>query len=399
MLKKFGGLLLVVCFLLIGIAAYAEVPATTNLTASSSGTKLQSNIGGLAFGFIKVGSAEVATLAWRPNFKFGPWGLGADVNLALGSNKPAQYESLVLRYVEYDDGKKGLRYGILDNITYGKGLIMKGYSTRKASTVMDVNEQLALKGYVDMETYRLGAMGTRSNIYAARVEELVNPMLVVGEYYIVDTTGRRIVQPDGTTRQFAPVSAIGVDATVPMALNFEGYAEAGQLMNYGNGYAAGLSWAYDLMVANASFLAEYRVLDKGFVPGYFNADYENNPVDLSSAEASGQAKNGYLAQIKVNALGLAGVSLVYESYVNSNATLSGDLFAKLSDQLIVSGYYRQPNFVDYRSVSLENGAVLGADVTYKLNPFTSLITHYKRAYNPATGQVESSQYAELGLNF
>src|SRR3989339_295118 len=194
MLKKFGGLLLVVCFLLIGIAAYAEVPATTNLTASSSGTKLQSNIGGLAFGFIKVGSAEVATLAWRPNFKFGPWGLGADVNLALGSNKPAQYESLVLRYVEYDDGKKGLRYGILDNITYGKGLIMKGYSTRKASTVMDVNEQLALKGYVDMETYRLGAMGTRSNIYAARVEELVNPMLVVGEYYIVDTTGRRIVQ-------------------------------------------------------------------------------------------------------------------------------------------------------------------------------------------------------------
>jgi hypothetical protein len=69
------------------------------------------------------------------------------------------------------------------------------------------------------------------------------------------------------------------------------------------------------------------------------------------------------------------------------------------DQLTVRGYYKQPNFVDYRSITLEQGAIIGADVAYKVNPYTSLITHYKKAYNPVTGQVESSQYYEVGLSF
>ncbi len=394
--------LLAVCCLLLLISglSYGQIPVTTTVTSSTGGpTQLQSNIGGISIGWIKVGTREVATLAWRPDFKFGPWGLGADVNLALGDNKPANYENVVLRYVEYDDMRKGLRYGVLDGVTLGHGLIMKNYTTRVGSQVLLTNEQMGFKGYLDMDKYIVRGMGTRSNIYYARVEERINPMLTLGQYYVTDTTGRRIVQTDGSTRTFPAVSAIGVDAAAPLPANFEAYAEAGQLMNHGNGYAAGLSWAYNLMVADASFLAEYRVLDKGFVPGYFGADYETNPVDLASAEASGKPKNGYLAQLGVNALGLASLKAVYEAYQDSNASLMADLTAKLGEQLSVRGYYQQPNFVDYRSITLEQGAILGADVAYKVNPYTSLITHYKKAYNPTSGQVESTQYYEISLSF
>jgi len=292
-----------------------------------------------------------------------------------------------------------LRYGVLDGVTLGHGLIMKNYTTRVGSLVLLTNEQMGFKGYLDMDKYIVRGMGTRSNIYYARVEERINPMLTLGQYYVTDTTGRRIVQTDGTTRTFPSISAIGVDATAPLPANFEAYAEAGQLMNHGNGYAAGLSWAYNLMVADASFLAEYRMLDKGFVPGYFGADYETNPVDLTSAEASGKPKNGYLAQLGVNALGLASLTAVYEAYQDSNASLMADLTAKLGEQISVRGYYQQPNFVDYRSITLEQGAILGADVAYKVNPYTSLVTHYKKAYNPTTGQVESTQYYEIALSF
>ncbi|MFA5113658.1 MAG: hypothetical protein WC529_05115 [Candidatus Margulisiibacteriota bacterium] len=373
---------------------------TTSVTGSTGGpTQLRSNIGGISLGWIKVGSREVATLAWHPDFKFGAWGAGFDVNLALGDNKPEGYETAVLRYVEYDDFKKGLRYGILDGVTLGHGLIMKNYSTRVGNSVLPVNEQTGIRGYIDLDRNVVRAMATKSNVYYLRLEQRVNPLLTLGGYYVTDSTGRKIVQTDGSTRLFPSVSAVGVDAVMPLPLNLEGYAEAGQLMNHGNGYAAGLSWGYDLMVANASFLAEYRVLDKGFVPAYFSADYENNPVDLASAEASGSTKNGYLAQLGVNALGLASLSLIYEAYQDSNATLTGDLTAKFTDQLTVRGYYKQPNFVDYRSITLEQGAVLGADVAYKLNPYTSLITHYKKSYNPVTGQVEATQYYEIGLSF
>jgi hypothetical protein len=402
-MKLRNWLLIITWLLFLGawsLCTALEMPVTTSVTSSTGGpTQLQSNIGGVSLGWIKVGTREVATLAWRPDFKLGAWGAGFDVNLALGDNKPEGYENAVLRYVEYDDFKKGLRYGILDSVTLGHGLIMKNYSTRVGNSVLPVNEQTGLKGYVDLDKNIVRAMATKSNIYYLRLEQRINPLLTLGEYYVTDTTGRRIIQTDGTTRAFPAISAIGVDAVMPLPLNLEGYAEAGQLMNHGNGYAAGVSWGYDLLVANASFLAEYRMLDKGFVPAYFSADYENNPVDLTSAEASGKPKNGYLAQLGINALGLMNLGLVYEAYQDSNATLTGDLTAKFTDQLMVRGYYKQPNFIDYRSITLEQGAVMGADVAYKVNPYTSLITHYKKSYNPTTGQVESTQYYEIGLSF
>lgn len=390
--------LFVICSLLFGIySANAEV--TTTVTSSTGGpTQLQSNIGGISIGYIKVGTVEVATLAWRPDFKFGPWGLGADVNVNLGDNKPANYENTVLRYIEYDDMKKGLRYGILDGVTVGHGLIMKNYSTRIGSQVLLTNEQMGYKGYVDFDKYVVRAMGTRSNIYMARVEERINPSLTLGQYYITDTTGRTI-NSGGVSTSFPAVSAVGVDATMPLPGNFEAYAEAGQLLNHGNGLTTGISWAYDIMIANATFGAEYRMLDKGFVPGYFGVDYESNPVNLASAEATGSPKNGYLTQLGVNALGIVSLSAVLEGYQDSNTSLTADLTAKLGDQISVRGYYKQPNFVDFRSVTLENGAIIGADIGYKANPFTTIITHYKKAYDPNLGQVVSTQYFEVALSF
>ncbi|MFA4844492.1 MAG: hypothetical protein WC632_06060 [Candidatus Margulisiibacteriota bacterium] len=382
-------------------AAYAvDMPTTTTVTASTGGpTQLQSNIGGLTIGYIKVGSAEVGTLGWHPDFKFGPWGLGADVNLGLGDNKPANYENAVLRYVEYDDSKRGLRYGLLAGVTVGHGLVMNNYTTRAGSNQgMINNEQMGYHGYVDLDKYVVSGMMTRSNIYMARVEERINPLLKLGQYYINDSTGRTIAQTGGTPKSFPPVAAIGADATMPLPANFQAYAEAGQLINHGGGLSAGLSWAYDLMVANASFSAEYRMMDKAFVPGYFGVDYENNPVDLASAEATNSPKNGYLAKLGVNALGLASLNAAYESYNDSNSTLTADLTAKLGEQISARGYYKQPNFVDFRSITLEQGAILGADVAYKLNQNTSLVAHYFKAYNPAKGLVESTQYYEIALS-
>ena len=96
---------------------------------------------------------------------------------------------------------------------------------------------------------------------------------------------------------------------------------------------------------------------------------------------------------------LASLNAVYESYNDSNASLTANLTAKVSDQVSVAGYYKQPNFKDYRSLTYEQGAILGADVAYKVNPYTSMIVHYKKAYNPATGVVESTQYYEMALSF
>ena len=368
--------LVIVCYLLLGawsFCAAADFPISAAITSSTGLTQLQSNIGGDRARLDQSGERGSGDACPGSRIlKPVPGEPGSDVNLALGDNKPVGYENAVLRYVEYDDLKKGLRYGVLDAVTLGHGLIMKNYSTRVGNQVLLTNEQMGLKGYLDLDNNIVRAMATQSNIYYLRLEQRVNPLLTLGEYYVTDPTGRRIVQTDGTARQFPGVAAIGLDAVMPLPANFEGYAEAGQLMNYGNGYAAGVSWGYDMMVASASFLAEYRLLDKGFVPGYFGVDYESNPVDLSSAEASGKPKNGYLAQLGVNALGLASLNVIYEAYQDSNAALTADLSAKLTDQFTVRGYYKQPNFVDFRSITLEQGAIVGADIGLQAQSFHQL---------------------------
>jgi hypothetical protein len=358
--------------------------------------QLQSNIGGISIGYVKVGSSEVGNIAWHPDLKVGAWGLGADVNIPLGQNPPAGYENAVLRYVEYDDLKKGLRYGIVDNLTWGHGLLMKNYSSRQYGPVIINNEQMAYKGYVDLDKYVVRGLGTKSNIYAFRLEERINPMLTLGQSFITDTDGVKLA---GTT-EVQKVAGFSVDATMPLPFNFEGYAEWAQLVDHGSGLSAGLSWAYDLFVANASFLVEYRMMDKKFIPGYYNTDYETNPVNLASAEAAGNAKNGYLAQLGLNALGLATLNVVYESYNDSSsAALNADLTAKLMQGIEVAGYYKQPNFVNYRSLTLEEGAVMGGSIAYPVNPYTKLVVNYKKAYNPSTAKIEESQYYELRLSF
>jgi hypothetical protein len=357
---------------------------------------LQSNIGGISIGYVKVGSQEVGTLAWHPDFKLGVWGLGADLNFPLGQNTPPGYENAVLRYVEYDDGKKGLRYGVVENLTWGHGLLMKNYSTRRSGPVILNNEQLAVKGYVDLDKYVVRGLGTKSNVYAFRLEERINPLLTLGQNFITDTDG---VVLAGTT-EVQKVAGLGLDATVPLPLNFEAYTEWATLIDHGSGLSAGLSWSYDLFVASASFLAEYRLIDKNFIPGYYNTSYEDNPVNLASAEANGDAKNGYLAQLGLNALGLAALNVVYEKYNDGgSAALNADLSAKLLAGVEVGGYYRQPNFDNYRSLTLEEGAVMGALIAYPVNPFTKLVVNYKKAYNPSTAQIEESQYYELRLSF
>ena len=246
-----------------------------------------------------------------------------------------------------------------------------------------------------MGKYMIRGLGTHSNVYGVRVEERINPMLTLGQTIITDTDGVTI--PGSTEVQ--KVTAIGVDATVPLPLNFEGFAEGAQLIGHGGGISTGISWGMDMLVASASFLTEYRFMDSGFIPGYFNSDYETNPINLASAEATKNSKNGYLAQLGINALGIAGFNAIYEKYNESDAALSADLFARLPRDIEITGYYKQPKFVSFRSLTLEEGAVMGGSVSYPINPYTKFVTHYKKVYNPDLARVEESQYFEVQLSF
>ena len=394
-------LIIISVLVLVSSIVYAE-SSSTIITSDSSGTSSLASTfsNGLTMGYIKEGSSEVGVLAWKPDWKMGPWGVGLDINIPTGNQATNNIQNIVFRYAEYDDGAKGLRYGVLDNVTLGHGLIMNNYSTRNLNYAVLNNDQVGLKGYYDWDKYGVGGMSTYTHVYYVTLKEKLHPRLILTEYYVTDADGVNIIQTDGTTRNFAQQSGFGIDATVPIIPGWDLFAEAGQLSNYGNGYSAGSGWALDFIgLGSATFMASYRMLDKAFVPGYFNVDYESNPIDLTSSEAGSENKNGYLVQLSATVLDRGEVTISYEDYKNSNPALTGLASAVISKDVSATAYYQQPNFSSIRAITLEEGAIIGGSVTYKVNPFTSMTVHYKKAYNSDTGQVEETQYYEIGLSF
>ncbi|NQT30687.1 MAG: hypothetical protein HQ596_08960 [Candidatus Saganbacteria bacterium] len=385
-------LLLIGSLLIVGSQAYAEDIA---ISSTEDASQLISNFGGLGLGYVKVGSSEVGTLSWHPDVAFGPFTLGLDGNLALGTNTPPNFNNVVIRHAGYDDGKRGLMYGVIEDVTWGHGLLMDNFSTRLTGSILLSNDQLAWKGYLDFDKVVVRALTTQRAITGIRLEERVHPMVVLGQTYITDSDG--VTVPSTSVVQ--KVSGVGLDASVPLPWGFEGYAEYAQLIDHGSGYGAGIEWGWDFMVAAAEMSAGYRFLDNGFVPGYFNAEYESNPIDLASAEATGNNKNGYIAQMGIAALGLTTLKVRYENYNESDAALNAEAYTLLPHGIEVGAYFAQPRFVNFRSLSFEEGSIIGGSAAYPVNDFTKIVIHYKKYYDTATSQVEESQYYELKFSF
>lgn len=352
----------------------------------------------ISLGYIKAGSSEIGAAAWHPDIRLGPWSMGFDGYLPIGNQKPQGFDSIVFRYAEYNDGQKGLRYGVLDNLTWGHGLLMKNYSSRTAGPITQNNQQTAVKAFFNSDRIGVQAMSTWSHIYAFRLTEKVNPFLVLGQSYITDTDGPSVKQPDGTTIKNPSISGMAVDASVPLPMNFEGYAETAALFDHGMGATIGIDWGMEALVFSAGFNAGYRLIDNKFVPGYFNADYETNPVNLSSYEATGQNKNGYIAEFNLLAADTLKLNALYEAYYGSNASLNANAETQL-DKIFASAYFKQPNFQDFRSLTLEQGAIIGYALGYKINSNLMLVLNYKKAYDPVLGSVVESQYYEAKLMF
>ncbi|OGC15565.1 hypothetical protein A3J90_07175 [candidate division WOR-1 bacterium RIFOXYC2_FULL_37_10] len=355
----------------------------------------------ISLGYIKAGSSEIAAISWRPDFRLGAWGVGLAVNIPVGNNKPEGYDTVVFRYAEYNDGIKGLRYGMLDGYTWGHGLLMKNYSSRNSGPITQNNNQTAFKGYFNAERVGAEFFTTWSHLYGVRLTERAHQLLILGQSYITDADGVPVKNIDGTTTIYPSVSGLAIDASVPLPMNFVGYAETAALMMTSNsavGSTIGINWGFNALVFAALFDAGYRINGKNFVPGYFNGNYETNPINLTSYEASSKEKNGYIAEVNLLFSSLLQADVIYEYYNGSNAVLNGKASAKY-DKYTASAYFEQPKFTDFRSLNLEQGAIIGMTVGYDINDNMTLFAHYKKAYDPTAGKVIESQYYEVKLGF
>lgn len=383
---------------LVSVSYAADFSVTSNPFGQSLLATKFSN--GASMGFLNTGGVGAGVFSWNPDFNNFGIGLGLSINVPLSAQgQPTGVDTVVLRYLEYANSTWGVKYGILSNVTLANGLLVSNYTTATKGGIIQSSGQSGLRVYYNWDYAGLECFGTWTGVYGARLTEKVLPFLTLGQYVAGDTDGVKQVRPDGTTKQFPPQSGWGVDANIPLTSWANLFAEYAKLNNYGGGFSAGLNAGWNFLLGQVNLKAERRIISKNFIPGYYNEAYEVNPVDIVSYEATATDKDGYSISLYGDVLSKAKFLAIMEAYNNSNTSLRAEALADLTEAYFAGVSYVQPDFRDFRSLDVSQGAIITGKLGYKINPFTRVIANYKQAWDPSTGRVLETQWYEVSLAF
>jgi hypothetical protein len=323
-----------------------------------------------SFGVIVVKDKPYFKAGLSPDMQFGPLGLGLDINLyvPLTSNDsvPSEMQWLNFRMLSYDHYDiAGIKWGRLTNIEYGYGLLMDKYDSGSAGSSQEFNtKKAATEVYYNDKTLNIGirAMASATNVKALRVQYTVGDNiafgkpLIIGGNYIEDSDGVYIDQ-DNVSQNIKPYQkAYSVDAGIPIFDKaLRAYTEVARLENQGDGGEIGLGGSLQPL----EYKVAYRILAKGFCPGYFGKWYEAN------------VSANYLTKDTQGLLAYAGISfmddyiktgIMYEAYESQDPIVSWAIgWRKLGPTIGVVNFTR--------SMSDQNGGVADASIFYEGFPY------------------------------
>lgn len=307
--------------------------------------------------------SSVTVLTLYPTLGVGNWKVGLDVNIFLPSDaKPKSVPYVLFHYIEYDDGFSGIRYGIMDGITLGYGLIMNDYSSRVNGTTMFDPTQAGVKAYTNLyKPYGVMALMTHSQIYAGRLTyqpdmfTLLGRPIVLGVSYAVDNDGVKTPTKTYGKGQAAMAADIGCELLGPAAILFSEY---GQLLNHNGGLMAGLKGR---LVGLFTYQFDYRALGRNFIPAYFGYQYEVQPVDLTAINIGNIS--GYHGSLGFSLGQLADLKMEYQNLFfentgKANPSLKAELVTQEIANFTVRARYEQLQLRSLSSVGDEGANIV-----------------------------------------
>jgi hypothetical protein len=335
----------------------------------------------------------VTVFSLQPTLRLHHFSLGTEINLySPDDKKPSESPYFLIRFLEYDDDTTGLRYGILNRITLGYGLIVNNYTTELRGSALFNPKQAGVKFYTKMfAPFHYLLLGTNSQVYAGRMEYL-NPdlnflgrPLSFGTSYAIDLDGVETKNKTIGEDQ----AAVALDAGwLLFAEAGTFFVEVGHLCNYSKGFMTGFKGKLFIF----DYQVDYRRLGQNFVPGYFNAQYETTPVDLDTLNKG--IINGYHAGLGFGLFENLYFAADYEDY-NFEESSKNDQSVKA--YLDIHDFFAINGKICYEQLQLKN--LEDANLTFQgLVPLSILGINapgranilYKRVYDAQGDYVDST---------
>jgi hypothetical protein len=290
------------------------------------------------------------------------------------SGKNYGLESVVARYMEYDNGRLGIRFAPIEDMSFGYGLLLNDLSTAYAQPVFLTNKQSGLRIYYDADSFVLEALGTFSHLYGVRMRNIRLLNLNMGLEYVSD---------DGAaTREGYGSRLFGGYVELPVTDVISLFAEGGNSSNGGEGSMAGISANYDLIFAFAKVTAASVSMNNKFIPGYFTAGYETDPIDLVSLEADSAQRYGSMFDFNVGVLGFVAIDYCSENYKDGGSANSESFLISPLDRLNITGFIKELSFTDFRPIRGKDSNLIGGTMDYKfLNGVYASLNYEKSLAN------------------
>ncbi len=380
MKKLFASIL---CVLMVSSAAYGLNYQLSDFMEGGST--------GMDVGYTLIDSKSFFKAGFTPNVPIGPLEVGLNVNLyfPLGDyDTPDSVSWLAFRHVAYDYEKKhGFKWGRLQRVTLGNGLLVDNFDSGSGGTSEFTNDKAGLLAYATIYDAKITAMQTAQNVQALRVQrpiyELGSAPIILGGTYITDTDG---VDDDSSGEQVTRPEQSGYEVDISYPIGgpvLTTYIEYAELTDQGKGASTGLRGS---IIEVIDYRAEYRVLGKGFVPGYFNSAYQSTGFDFTSGGLAEETA-GFLVNASSSFMnGYAKAGLQYEKYDDINV-LSGSLgWRKIGPVTGVINLTKPFNAEDNRAVAI-------ADLYYVTGKIYDLILRVKRVYESTDEYTQSVSVA------
>jgi len=317
------------------------------------------------------------------------YGLTFNANL---SNVNYGLESIVVNYLEYDDGILGVRYAPIEGMTFGHGLLLRDMNTLYYQPTFQKNESSGLKINYDMTDLVFEGMGTYSHLYGFQLKEISLLNMDIGFEYISDT---KQISREGFGR-----SATGAFVDIPLSDEIGLFGESAGTSNGGQGDMAGIYFDYDMIVAYSKVSLASVSFNERFIPCYFTSGYDINPADFSSLEADGKKRrNGQIASLDIGMLGIIAMNYTSEYYKDGGTANSGSILITPIEWLSLTGFVKELSFLDYRQIKGKNANLVGGSIQYNTKFGFSASVNYKKTPFGEDFKPYDTAYCQLGFQF
>jgi len=339
------------------------------------------------FGYVNIDDKSYFKTTINPNFSLKGLQLGLGVNLYLSLGDygyPKSADFLTLRYIGYDYQKKhGFKYGRLNNLTLGQGLLVDGFDTGSGGTNEFNNKKTGALAYVTVLKTKVTALQTAQDVQGVRIErpivQLASAPLSIGATYMTDNDGIND-STSGTLVTRPKQDGYAADVFWPIGGDFFTlFTEYSELIDQGKGVSSGARGTFFNIV---DYRAEYRALGKGFVPGYFNQTYQSTGFNFTT-DALSDKTSGILVNAASDIMGdYAKAGLQYERYEDVNVLTAALGWKQIGPVTGVINYSKPFSTADDRAI------VIG-DFYYRTNYIFDLIFRVKRVSSNSSEFTES----------